>query len=181
MKMRTSWSLAVVAAGLSLLMACSSTESGITSKVKAKFVADDLVKASQIEVMTNGGTVTLTGNVDSEAAKARALELARDTKGVVKVVDMIEARNAEGTGDAPHPDRSLGKVIDDAGITMAVKGLLLDDPLVKGLKIDVDTRNGVVFLTGTVGSDAERQKAIELAKSSKGVLDVKANLTAAKS
>ena len=72
------------------------------------------------------------------------------------------------------------KVIDDAGITIGVKSRLLDDPLVKGLKIDVDTRDGVVFLTGSVGSDAEREKAIQIAKDAKGVRDVKANLTISK-
>jgi hyperosmotically inducible protein len=60
---------------------------------------------------------------------------------------------------------------------MSVKSKLLDDPLVKGLKIDVDTREGVVFLTGAVGSDAEMEKAIQLAKETNGVREVKANLT----
>jgi osmotically-inducible protein OsmY len=128
-------------------------------------------------VATSNGIVTLTGNVDSEEAKIRALRLARSTKGVVSVVDMIAARTASGGGDAPHPSRTLGETLDDAGITMSVKSRLLDDSQVKGLKIDVDTRESVVFLTGTVGSDAQRQKAIQLAKDTRGVRDVQANLT----
>ena len=59
---------------------------------------------------------------------------------------MISVREAAGNGNAPEPSRSLGEVVDDAGITMAVKGRLLDDPTVKGLRIDVDTREGVVYL-----------------------------------
>ena len=51
----------------------------------------------------------------------------------------------------------------------------------KGLKIDVDTRDAVVFLTGAVGSDAEKDKAVQLAKDTKGVKEVKANLTLQKS
>ena len=177
MRVRSTWSLMALVAGLCLLSACASTDMGITSKVKAKFVADDVVKSAQIEVKTTDGVVTLTGNADSEEAKSRALELARGTAGVVKVVDMISARGASGSGDAPEPARTAGEAIDDSGITMSVKGRLLDDPLVKGLRIDVDTRDGVVFLTGSVGSDAERQKAIQLARDSKGVRDVQANLT----
>ena len=177
MKIRSVWSLVVVVAGLSLVMACASTDVGITSKVKATFAADEIVKASQIEVETTNGVVTLKGNVDSESAKARALELARATTGVVSVVDMISAREASGGGDAPDPHRTIGETIDDSGITMNVKSRLLDDPDVKGLKIDVDTRDGVVFLTGTVRSDVEKQKAIQLAKDTKGVRDVQANLT----
>jgi osmotically-inducible protein OsmY len=181
MTLRTAFLLAGLAAGLCLVTSCALTDTGITTDVKAKFMADDVVKSSQIEVSTKNGVVTLTGNVDNEAAKHKAIELAKATTGVKNVVDMISAREASGKGDAPDPGRSIGEVVTDAGITMSVKSQLLDDPLVKGLKIDVDTRESVVFLTGTVGSDAERQKAIQLAKDTKGVTDVKANLTQRKS
>ena len=177
MKVRGAWSLMVLVAGLFLVMSCASTDTGITTKVKAKLAADGVVKASQIEVATSNGVVTLTGNVDSEEAKDRALNLARDTDGVVNVVDMISARRASGSGDAPEPDRTVGETIDDAGISISVKNTLLDDPLVKGLQIDVDTRDGVVYLTGSVGSDAEREKAIQLARDTKGMRDVQSNLT----
>jgi len=177
MRLRNAWVLAVLVAGLSLVVACAATDAGLTTKIKAKFAADDLVKASQIEVTTNSGVVTLKGNVDSAGAKSRALELARNTAGVTSVVDMLSARTASGGGDSPEPDRSVGEVVDDARITMSVKSRLLDDPLVKGLQIDVDTRDGVVFLTGTVGSDAEREQAIQLARNTKGVRNVEANLT----
>ena len=177
MRLRSVGSLVVLVAGLSLVMGCAKTDIGVAGKVKAKFAADDVVKASQIEVTASNGVITLTGNVDSEDAKNRALALARATTGVTSVVDMISARKASGSGDAPHADRTVGEVLDDSGITMSVKGRLLDDPQVKGLQIDVDTRDGVVFLTGNVGSDSERQKAIQLAKDTKGVKSVQANLT----
>ena len=181
MKVRSAWSLVILAAGLSLVMSCASTDTGLTTKVKAKFVADDLVKAAQIEVATKNGVVTLTGNVDSEDAKNRALELARSTTGVASVVDMIAARRDSGSGDAPEPGRTVGEVVTDSGITMSVKSRLLDDPQVKGHRIDVDTRDAIVYLTGSVNSDAERDKAIQLAKDTKGVREVKANLTIQKS
>jgi hyperosmotically inducible protein len=181
MKVRNAVSLAVLVAGLSLVVSCATTDTGITTAVKSKFIADDAVKSSQIEVTTNAGVVTLTGNVDSDNAKYRAIQLAKATKGVVSVVDMISAREASGGGDAPDPNRTVGEVFTDAGITMSVKSQLLDDPLVKGLKIDVDTRDAIVFLTGSVGTDAERTKAIQLAKDTKGVRDVKSNLTLLKS
>jgi osmotically-inducible protein OsmY len=123
----------------------------------------------------------MTGNVDSENTKIRAIELAKATKGVTSVIDMIAARTASGSGNAPDPERTVGETVTDTGITMSVKGRLLEDALVKGLEIDVDTRDGVVFLTGSVGSDAEKQKAIQLAKETKGVRDVQANLTLQKS
>jgi hyperosmotically inducible protein len=148
----------------------------LTADIKVKMAADTTVNAKDLNVDTRNRVVTLTGNLDSEEAKNRALQLARDTKGVVKVVDMISVRTADGTGDAPEPTRSAGAVVDDAGITMKVKGRFLKDPLVQGLRIDVDTRDGVVYLTGSVASSAEKDKAIQIAKDTEGVKDVQANL-----
>ena len=177
MKTRNSWMLATAAVGLSLLLSCAATDPGITTAVKSKFAADDTVKAYQIDVTTQGGIVTLTGNVDSEAAKQKALQLAQSTKGVKSVVDQISARTAEGTGDAPDPNRTVGETITDSGITISVKTKLLEDDLVKGLAIDVDTREGIVYLTGKVRSEIEKERAIQLAKDTNGVKDVQANLT----
>jgi hyperosmotically inducible periplasmic protein len=181
MRARHAWSLALAVVGLSLLLSCAATDTGITTAVKAKFAADDTVKASQIDVTTQDGIVTLTGNVDSENAKNKAIELARATKGVKNVVDMISAQTASGSGDAPDPNRTIGETVTDTGITMSVKTKLLEDELVKGLAIDVDTRDGVVYLTGKVRSEAEKEKAIQLAKDTNGVKDVQANLTLEKS
>ncbi len=172
---RLSWLLPIATALLTA--ACAHTDVGITTKVKAKMAMDDTVRASNIEVTTENGVVTLTGNIDSADAKERALSIARQTKGVVEVRDMIEVRRASGSGEAPEPGRTIGVTIDDADTTARVKVRLLEDPQVKGLKIDVDTRDGVVFLTGTVGSENEKDQAIKLARDTKGVKDVQANLT----
>lgn len=72
--------------------------------------------------------------------------------------------------------KSVGETIDDATITAQVKTALLNDPQVAGLKIDVDTFKGVVTLSGAVKSTAERDKAIALARQTKGVKDVKSTL-----
>lgn len=167
----------VVAMVSALTFACTqTTDAGLTATVKTKLAADDQVKASEINVDTANGVVTLTGNVDSATAKQRALQIARQTSGVRAVRDMIAVREGEAAGNAPSPDRTLGERIDDAGITMRVKTRLLEDPAVKGLQIDVDTRDGVVFLTGDVRTDAERQKAIQIARATEGVRNVEANL-----
>ena len=176
MKPRMSIILAVLVAAFALV-SCTTSDPMITTKIKAKLVADETVRPYQIEVTTKNGVVTLTGNIDSADAKDRALQLVKETKGVTQVVDMISVKTASAEGNAPDPSRSLGERIDDATITMKVKSRLLDDPSVKGLKIDVDTRDGVVYLTGSVRSESEKDKAIELAKNTEGVRDVQANLT----
>jgi hyperosmotically inducible protein len=53
---------------------------------------------------------------------------------------------------------------------------LLNDPQVGGLKIDVDTTNGVVTMSGVVKSKAEELRAIELARQTPGVKDVRSTL-----
>ena len=168
----------VLAVVVSLFLAVSCTQTGdagITGAIKAKLAADDRVRASEINVDTTDGVVTLTGNVDSEEARDRAIQLARETSGVRDVKDMMSVRSGSESGNAPEPDRTVGEQVDDAGITMRVKARLLEDPLVKGMQIDVDTRDGVVFLTGTVPGDAERKQAIELARTTEGVKSVEAN------
>jgi hyperosmotically inducible protein len=72
--------------------------------------------------------------------------------------------------------KSVGETVDDATITTRVKTALLNDPLTGGLRIDVDTFKGVVTLSGGVKSAAERDKAIEIARKTPGVVDVKSTL-----
>ena len=62
---------------------------GLTAKIKSKMALDDTVRAASIDVDTDGSVVTLTGRVDSQAQKGRALQLARETDGVASVVDRL--------------------------------------------------------------------------------------------
>jgi len=81
---------------------CAQTDAGITTNVKSKLVADDLVKARQINVDTQDKVVTLTGEVRTEAEESRALEIARATDGVRDVIDQINVV-PEAAGLAPLP------------------------------------------------------------------------------
>jgi len=170
---RSAWPILALAV---LTFACAQPDAVLTAKIKTSLAVDSTVKASQIEVSTQNKVVTLTGNLDSQAGKDRALQIARSTSGVVEVVDMLAVRTGAESGDAPDPDRTVGAHIDDAVITAAVKSRLLDDPQVKGLRIDVDTRDGVVFLTGSVGTREELDRAVEIARATEHVRDVKPNL-----
>jgi len=176
MRTRTSIVLLAFAVALSF-MACANSDVVITAKIKAKMMADEAVRPYKVEVQTHAGEVTVTGNIDSQVAHDRIIELAKDTKGVTNVVDMISVKTASDSGNAPEPPRTIGEHIDDATITARVKTRLLEDPQVKGLKIDVDTRAGVVFLTGSVRSKDEMELAIQVTRKTEGVKDVQANIT----
>ena len=64
-------------------------EAALTSKIKAKMVLDDNIRARAIDVTTNGSTVTLAGTVRTADEHDRALRLARETSGVTQVVDRL--------------------------------------------------------------------------------------------
>lgn len=185
----------ILVSALATVAACSASDPGITTAVKSKMAADDTVKAYQIDVDTQGGVVTLTGTVASTAARDRAVELARGTDGVTRVEDRLtvnaaatideraesEGRDAAATagsaadraGDAAS---DAGGAITDASITAAVKTRLLADPDVAGLKIDVDTAEKVVTLTGTVTTAAQKTEAGDIARDTTGVTRVVNNL-----
>ena len=64
----------------------------LTLKIKSKMALDDLVKARTINVDTTGSVVTLTGTVESNQERERAMRLARETAGVTNVVDKLQVK-----------------------------------------------------------------------------------------
>lgn len=67
-------------------------DAAITTAVKAKFVEDKTVDAAAIRVETLNGTVALSGMAKSQAEKAQAEVLARNTKGVRDVRNNVAVR-----------------------------------------------------------------------------------------
>ena len=70
-----------------------------------------------------------------------------------------------------------GEAMGDAAITGKVKTALIADPDVKALKIDVDTKDNVVTLNGSVDTKAKADKAVTIAKGIEGVKSVENRLT----
>ncbi len=68
------------------------TSAALTSKIKAKMALDDVVKAADIDVDSDGSVVTLTGTVASKDEHQRAVRIATETAGVTNVVDRLRVR-----------------------------------------------------------------------------------------
>jgi hyperosmotically inducible protein len=68
------------------------------------------------------------------------------------------------------------EVVGDGALTAKIKSKMALDDSVKALNIDVDTVDGVVRLSGTVGSQQEREKALALARDTAGVKEVRDGL-----
>ena len=64
----------------------------------------------------------------------------------------------------------------DSGITTNIKSKLAADDSVKARKINVDTKDHVVTLTGTVQSPMEESRALEIARTTDGVRSVVDNI-----
>lgn len=67
-------------------------DGALTAKIKSKMALDDTVKALSIDVDTKGTVVTLSGTVNSEAERTKAVQLARETDGVTSVNDRLVIR-----------------------------------------------------------------------------------------
>jgi osmotically-inducible protein OsmY len=79
-------------------------------------------------------------------------------------------------GGAISPRRNAATAPpDDPTITTRVKTALLNDPGISAT-IDVQTFQGVVTLSGKVKSKDEESKAVSVARSIRGVTDVKSKL-----
>ena len=151
-------------------LACSSTQTTgeqtsdawITSKVTARMTADPEVNPFEIDVDTTDGVVRLSGMVETDLQRREAEEIARNTEGVKRVDNDIEIG-----------DPTLRENIDDSWIATKVKSKLVADPDINKFNIDVDVLQGVVTLSGTVKTTYARANAEELARRTKGVVDVK--------
>jgi len=95
---------------------------------------------------------------------ARALAFAAAAAiTVVTATGCAVARNQE----------TVGSYIDDAGITTAVKAKMAEDKTVAATSISVETLNGTVQLSGFAKSQAEKNQAEALARSTKNVREVR--------
>jgi osmotically-inducible protein OsmY len=79
------------------------------------------------------------------------------------VVGCASTSQQEGTGE----------YVDDAVITTKVKAAIFNEPTLKSAEINVETFKGAVQLSGFVNSQADINKAAEIARSVKGVTSVK--------
>ncbi len=163
----------------------------LITKIQSKFVADREIKATDIDVSSRDGVVTLKGRVQNEPMRSLAVAIAQNTNGVKQVVDQLAVMVAAPVAPArPANAVTAGAVAttgsavpdntprtDDASITSGIQAKYFLDDKVKARRIDVNSSNGIVTLHGEVGSDDERERALLLARTSEGVERVEDNLT----
>lgn len=130
------------------------------------------LRANDIQVSVDTGKATLSGTVPEDVNKELAKQIALGVNGIEAVDNQIVVV-ADYMPPARTPgERSYGEVIDDAGITMAVKSKLLWSKHTDGLRTEVETMDGVVTLQGTADTAVSKELAGTLALNTRDVVSV---------
>jgi osmotically-inducible protein OsmY len=181
----------------------------LVMKVHSEMLDEDVLDGSNIDVDAKNGVVTLQGTVPSEAARARAIAVAKANDGVKNVVDQLKiaapragtagtmaragdkaerageraGEKAERAGDkvadrTANAANKTGRKVDDGWIKSKIYAQYLTDwnTILDDSNIDVDVKDNVVTLNGTVKSNEAKTKAVAVAKATDGVKSVRDNL-----
>ncbi len=85
----------------------------------------------------------------------------------------VPAKSAQRSVEKTAAVASQAKAaLDDGALTAKIKSKMALDDSVKALNIHVDTTNGIVTVSGTARTQAEHQRALQLAKETNGVREV---------
>lgn len=136
----------------------------ITSATKMKLAADSRTPATDINVDSRDGTVTLFGMVPTMESKSAAGEIAHGVSGVKVVENQLEV-----VSPARH---DMVQARDDE-IQQAVKTALKDRSEQDNAGISVEVTNGVVRLTGSMPTWQSTLSAVYVARSVSGVRSVR--------
>ncbi len=163
----------------------------LVMKVHSEMLDEGVLAGSDIDVDVDKGVVTLQGTVPSEAARSRAIAVAKANDGVKSVVDQLRIAPATRSGAAKAGDKVEGaaeKTVDKTGSAANKTGRAIDDGWIKSKiyaqyladwntvlddsDIDVDVKDNVVTLNGRVKSAEAKTKAVAVAKATDGVKSV---------
>ena len=151
----------------------------LEDRVEYRIETADPVRKYDIKVKVEGATATLSGTVATAAQKAEAERLAK-IDGITRVVNDIKV---DADADRTLADRTkaglskTGDKITDTWINTKVAWFFVGEDALKDSNINVDTKDNVVTLKGTVKSEAGRSRAIALARQTDGVRSVVDQLT----
>ena len=97
----------------------------------------------------------------------------------MRTLSLISALVLTASLSAACGSKSIRPATDDTGVSTRVRTALLNDPQVAAGQINVTAVNGVVTLSGSVRTAAERDRAVTLARQTSGVNDVRSELSVA--
>ncbi|TBU86493.1 BON domain-containing protein [Phytopseudomonas dryadis] len=148
----------------------------LAATVKSKLLWNSNTEGLDTQVRAESGVVSLSGNAGTPAAKELAGELVANTDGVREVHNHLSISSADSTAaEAQNAANDAAAAISDTWITSKVKSSFFYSRNLDSLNIKVDTHDGLVSLSGTVLSNAEKRLAVETARNIRGVRGVDAD------
>jgi hyperosmotically inducible protein len=134
----------------------------ITTAAKVRLIANDQTPATAINIDTHNGAVTLFGIVPTAAAKSAAEAEVKTIEGVKSVRNELQVVPPSAKDTVEASDEQIRENI-------AKK---LDKSTIDDSDIQVEVKGGVVRLTGQVGRQTDRLRALTMARATDGVRSV---------
>jgi osmotically-inducible protein OsmY len=148
------------------------SDAWIGMKVNVVLMFHRNLNVLKTDVDVKDGNVTLRGHASSEAQKDLTTEYVKDIEGVKSVKnDMVVGKAGKTTVE------KVGEFIDDASITAQVKLALLFHQSTSVIKTKVETKDGVVTVSGIAKNGAEKDLVGKLVNDIKGVKNVRNDMT----
>jgi len=148
----------------------AASDATMTAAIKAKYAADHMLNPFDINVTTQNSVVVLSGQVDTDMQYQQAVTLAEATNSVKDV----NAENLKVT--------KSNSPLRDLYVTAKVNGVILKENIMKNddvmyWPIKIETKNSVVYLSGHVDSQKQKQAIEKITKLVDGVKSVKNMIT----
>jgi hyperosmotically inducible protein len=156
--------------------------------VTAKINSDASLAAYRLDVDADAdkNAVTLSGNVPTQALRTKAVDAAKTVNAALAITDKIDVKPdmverkdynddmaREARDRASKSSESVGDSLDDAWIHTKIRAKLLGEGEFPGGSVNVDVKDNVVTLRGSVSTMADKTKAEQIAKATDGVKSVK--------
>ena len=167
------------------------TNDELGRSVTAKINSDPALVAYKLDVSADAdkNAVTISGTVPTESLRMKAVDAAKSAGTGLVITDKIDVKPEsvdrkdytedmarEARERASKSSESIGDSLDDAWIHTKISSKLLGEGEFPGGSLNVDVKNNVVTLRGTVATKADKAKAEEIAKATKGVKSVRNQL-----
>ena len=149
----------------------------LTQQIEDALRRDPYLSTVEVDVVVDGGVVTLTGAVDSFFERSQADDLASTFDGVLEVENELDVEDPSYIGFNPYVDygwyphaftwyRSkplppLRSYQSDLQIEEQIRDEIFWSPFVDSGDVDVTVEDGMVTLSGTVDTWSEREAATE--------------------
>jgi hyperosmotically inducible protein len=163
------------------------SDSDLKEKIQSRINADPEMKTADLSIDADAdrNAVMMSGTVESARLRSKAVELARAAHPGLNVENRIEVRSPEVRREDYTPElarkemerakahkETVGDSLDDAWIHAKIVAQLVGDADTPARKINVDVKNNMVTLRGSVETAKEKQEAERVAKQTDGVKSV---------